>query len=88
MNEINLKVTVDLTIKDNRSYINILIPPDSNLSRREIASILTGGLSLIIRSNGDPKSQGEMLSEVVKHLESELVNVDSFSDAYYYKKDV
>ena len=49
---------------------------------------MRGGLSLIIRSNGDPKSQGEMLSEVVKHLESELINVDSFSDAYYYKKDV
>ena len=49
---------------------------------------MRGGLSLIIRSNGDPKSQGEMLSDVVKHLESELINVDSFSDAYYYKKDV
>ena len=85
-NEINLKVTVDLTSKDDRNFINILIPPDSNLTRNEIASILTGGIALIIRSHEDPKLQGKMLHDVIKHLESELINVDSFSDAFYYKK--
>ena len=85
-NEINLKVTVDLTIKDDRNFINILIPPDSNLTRNEIATILTGGIALIIRSHEDPKLQGKMLHDVIKHLESELINVESFSDAFYYKK--
>lgn len=84
-NEINLKVIVDLTIKDGRTYININIPSDSNLTRNEIASVLTGGIALVIRSHEDPKSQGKMLHDVIKHLESELINVDSFSDAFYFK---
>jgi hypothetical protein len=41
---------------------------------------------IIIRIEESPEKQGKMLSDVVKYLESELVNVDSFSDAYFYKK--
>ena len=85
-NEINFKVTVDLTIKDDRTFINILIPPGSNLNRDEIVTILTGGISLIIRSDNNPETQGKMLHNVIKQLEHELTDVNSFSDSYYYKK--
>ena len=45
-----------------------------------IRSILAGGLSLTILSEKTPEKQGQALRGVVEYLESELVNVDSFTD--------
>jgi hypothetical protein len=46
----------------------------------EIISVLCGGLALSIRSRETPELQGQTLRDVIGHLESEFVNVDSFSD--------
>jgi hypothetical protein len=84
MENINLELTVKVEIKDGRANIKILTKDE--LNRLEMLSILSGGIGLIIRSEESPEKQGKMFSNVVKYLESELVNVDSFSDAYFYKK--
>ena len=84
MNDIELNLTVNFVIKDGRANIKLLTKND--LTRIDMLSILSGGLALVIRSGETPEKQGEMMSKVVEYLESELINVDSFSDAYFYKK--
>ena len=84
MNDIELNLTVNFVIKDGRANIKLLTKDD--LTRIDMLSILSGGLALVIRSGETPEKQGEMMSKVVEYLESELINVDSFSDAYFYKK--
>lgn len=84
MNDIELNLTVNFVIKDGRANISLLTKDD--LTRIDMLSILSGGLALVIRSGETPEKQGEMMSKVVEYLESELINVDSFSDAYFYKK--
>ena len=79
-----LNVCVNVEFKDGRSFIKIKC--QDGLNRNEIMSVLSGGIALIIRSEENPEKQGKMLSDVVKYLESELVNIDSFSDAYFHKK--
>jgi hypothetical protein len=61
--------------------------PNDDLNKKQMLNILAGGLALVIRSEESPKTQGEMMSDVVKYLESELINIDSFSDTYFYKKN-
>jgi hypothetical protein len=41
---------------------------------------LAGGLSLTILSEKTPEKQGQALRGVIDYLESELVNIDSFTD--------
>ena len=84
MNDIELNLTVNFVVKDNRANIKLFTKDD--LSRIDMLTILSGGLALVIRSGETPEKQGEMMSKVVEYLESELINVDSFSDAYFYKK--
>lgn len=84
MNDIELNLTVNFVIKDGRANIKLLTKDD--LTRIDMLSILSGGLALVIRSGETPEKQGEMMTKVVEYLESELINVDSFSDAYFYKK--
>jgi len=84
MENINLGVCVNVEFKEGRAFFNILTK--NNLNRNELISVLSGGMALLIRSEENPEKQGKMLSDVVKYLESELINIDSFSDAYFYKK--
>jgi hypothetical protein len=84
MNDIELNLNVNFVVKDGRATIKLLTKDD--LTRIDMLSILSGGLALVIRSGETPEKQGEMMSKVVEYLESELINVDSFSDAYFYKK--
>ena len=84
MNDIELNLTVNFVIKDGRANIKLLTKDD--LTRIDMLSILSGGLALVIRSGETPEKQGEMMTKVVEYLESELINIDSFSDAYFYKK--
>ena len=84
MNDIELNLTVNFVIKDGRANIKLLAKDD--LTRIDMLSILSGGLALVIRSGETPEKQGEMMTKVVEYLESELINIDSFSDAYFYKK--
>ena len=76
--EIKYQVCVDLTISNERYYFNILA--QEGLDVENIRSILAGGLSLTILSEKTPEKQGQALRGVIDYLESELVNVDSFTD--------
>lgn len=76
--ETKYQVGVDLTIRDERFYFNILA--QEGLDVEMIRSILAGGLSLTILSEKTPEKQGQALRAVINYLESELVNVDSFTD--------
>ncbi len=78
MEEIKLSVIVDVEFRDNRFFYNIRAKSDMNMD--EIISVLCGGIALGIRSRETPELQGQTLRSVIKHLESEFINTDSFSD--------
>jgi hypothetical protein len=78
MEEEKLSVTVDVTLKDNKFFYNILAM--KGMSMDDIMSVLCGGLALSIRSRETPELQGQTLRDIIGHLESEFINVDSFSD--------
>jgi endonuclease III-like uncharacterized protein len=77
------KILVELESKDGRYYYNILA--NHELDSKSIMSILSGALALVIRGEETPELRGKALKDVIKHLESEFINIDSFSD-YYIKK--
>ncbi len=76
--ETKIHVGVDLTIRDDKFFFNILA--HEGLDVEAIRSILAGGLALTILSEKTPEKQGQALRGVINYLESELVNVDSFAD--------
>ena len=78
MEEEKLSVTVDVTLKDNKFFYNIMAM--KGMSMDDIMSVLCGGLALSIRSRETPELQGQTLRDIIGHLESEFINVDSFSD--------
>jgi hypothetical protein len=84
MNDIELNLNINFVVKDGRANIKLLTK--DGLSRTDMLSILSGGLALVIRSGDTPEKQGEMMTNVIEYLESELINVDSFSDTYFNKK--
>jgi hypothetical protein len=51
---------------------------------------LAGAISLLIKSSsqGDKIKDYELIKEVIDHLNSEFVNIDSYSDAYVSKNMV
>ena len=83
MEEEKLSVTVDVTLKDNKFFYNIMAKKGMSLD--EITSVLCGGLALSIRGKQTPELQGEALRAVISYLESEFVNTESFCDAYIKK---
>ena len=78
MEEEKLSVTVDVTLKDNKFFYNIMAMKGMNMD--EIISVLCGAISLSIRSRETPELQGQTLRDIIGHLESEFINVNSFSD--------
>jgi len=78
MEEEKLSVTVDVTLRDNKFFYDIMAKKGMNMD--EIMSVLCGGLALSIRSRETPELQGQTLRDIIGHLESEFINVDSFSD--------
>jgi hypothetical protein len=78
MEEEKLSVTVDVTLRDNKFFYNIMAKKSMNMD--DIMSVLCGGLALSIRSRETPELQGQTLRDIIGHLESEFINVDSFSD--------
>jgi hypothetical protein len=78
MEEEKLSVTVDVTLKDNKFFYNIMAKKGMNMD--EIMSVLCGAIALSIRSRETPELQGQTLRDIIGHLESEFINVDSFSD--------
>ena len=78
MEEEKLSVTVDVTLKDNKFFYDIMAKKGMNID--EIISVLCGAISLSIRSRETPELQGQTLRDIIGHLESEFINEDSFSD--------
>ena len=78
MEEEKLSVTVDVTLRDNKFFYDIMAKKGMNID--DITSVLCGAISLSIRSRETPELQGQTLRSVIKHLESEFINTDSFSD--------
>jgi hypothetical protein len=78
MEEEKLSVTVDVTLRDNKFFYDIMAKKGMNID--EIISVLCGAISLSIRSRETPELQGQTLRDIIGHLESEFINVDSFSD--------
>lgn len=80
MEEIKMKVTVEVTAKDNGTFLFDILAPEL-LNDEMIRSILAGGLALSIRAEKTPKEQAKVLRDVIEYLESEFIDPDSFSDA-------
>ena len=78
MEEEKLSVTVDVTLRDNKFFYDIMAKKGMNID--EIISVLCGAISLSIRSRETPELQGQTLRDIIGHLESEFINTDSFSD--------
>jgi hypothetical protein len=78
MEEIKLTVTIEVTAKDDKFFYNILAQKGMDIN--DIRSVLCGGVALSIRGEETPKLQAEALRDVINYLESEFINVESFSD--------
>jgi hypothetical protein len=83
MEEIKMTVSVEVTVKDERFYFNILT--NEGISLPMIRSILAGGLALSIRGEKTPETQAKAIKEVINYLESEFINPDSFHDNNIFK---
>ena len=91
MSDYNYRVIVDVESSEGRSNISIGYPKNQPLlSVRDTSHILAGAISLLIKtsSKGDKYKDYELIQEVINHLNSEFVNIDSFSDAYVNPKIV
>ena len=79
------QIVVNLKFEDNRAIYNLGFPSSKQkLTLQETTHILTGAVSMLIRGvtkEKDGISEGELMREVMEHLNSEFVNPDSFSDA-------
>ena len=76
MKDIKLQVTVEVTFKDDDYIFNILAP--EHLSIEEIRSVLVGGVCLTIHGEETPKDQARVLTDVIKYMEQDFVDIDSF----------
>jgi hypothetical protein len=85
-----LSVSVDMEVKDGRSYLSINFPKQQQITVQETSHILAGAISLLIKSSsrGDKIKDYELIKEVIDHLNSEFVNIDSYTDAYVSKNMV
>ena len=75
-----LYVGIHAEFKDGRTfyYLNGL----KEMSLSEVRALLVGGLTLSIKGIENPGEQYKTFKEVVRFMESELFNDDSFKDSY------
>lgn len=68
--------------EDGRLYLDLGTPSEQTLDYFEVLSVLVSSLSMSIRIAGEKshKTEGEVFREVIKHLEKEFINPDSFKD--------
>ena len=52
------------------------------MSLSDVRAVLAGGLTLTIKGIENPEEQYKTFKEVVRFIESELFNDDSFKDLY------
>lgn len=79
------QIVVNLIFEDNRAIYSLGFPSNKQkLTLQETTHILTGAVAMLIRGvtkEKDGISEGELMGEVIEHLNSEFANPDSFSDA-------
>ena len=75
-----LYVGVQTELKDGRSFHYLHCAKEMSLS--EVRAVLTGGLTLTIKGIENPEEQYKTFKQVVRFMESELFNDDSFKDLY------
>jgi hypothetical protein len=78
MEQTKLKVSVEVTVNDGKFFYDI--SAQKGMDIEDIRAVLCGGVALSIRGEETPKLQAEALREVIGYLESEFINVESFSD--------
>ena len=82
--EDTVELFIKTTFKNGRVYTDIKHPENQRvLSTRNMTHILTTAISLLIRSctKYDTKiSESDLIKEVIDHLNSEFISVDSYSD--------
>jgi hypothetical protein len=78
MEETKIEVGVEVTLRDGKFFYNIYA--DDRVSSENIRSILAGAVALSIRGEETPQLQAKALKEVIEYLESEFINVESFTD--------
>jgi len=91
MSSNHLRVIIDVETVNNRSNISIGYPNGQELlTVKESSHILAGAISLLIKSSsqGDKIKDYELIKEVIDHLNSEFIDIDSYSDAYVSKNMV
>jgi hypothetical protein len=78
MEQTKLKVSVEVTVNDGKFFYDI--SAQKGMDIEDIRAVLCGGVALSIRGEETPKLQAEALKDVISYLESEFINVESFSD--------
>ena len=75
-----LYVGVHTEFKDGRAFCYLNSSKEMSLS--DVRAVLVGGLTLTIKGIENPEEQYKTFKEVVRFIESELFNDDSFKDLY------
>jgi hypothetical protein len=75
-----LYVGVHAEIKDGKVFY--YLDGTSGISLVDVRAILVGGLTLTIKGIENPEEQYKTFKQVVRFMESELFNDDSFKDLY------
>jgi hypothetical protein len=75
-----LYVGVHAEIKDGKVFY--YLDGTSGISLVDVRAILIGGLTLTIKGIENPEEQYKTFKQVVRFMESELFNDDSFKDLY------
>lgn len=75
-----LYVGVHTELKDGRAFYYLDTTKEMSLS--EVRAVLTGGLALTIKGIENPEEQYKTFKEVVRFMESELFNDNSFKDLH------
>lgn len=86
------QIVVNLKFEDGRAIYNLGFPSSKQkLTLSETTHILTGAVAMLIRAVNEEKdgiSEGELMRNVMEHLNSEFVNPDSFSDGEAKRENI
>ena len=75
-----LYVGVHAEIKDGKIFY--YLDATSGMSLLDASSVLVGGLTLTIKGIENPEEQYHTFKQVVRHIEGELFNDESFKDLH------
>lgn len=78
----NQKLYVGVHCEFVEQKIQFKIDTTKGMTLGDLQSVLVGALNLSIRGEKTPELQGKRLREIISFMESELIDVDSFKDAY------